>query len=147
MKKIILMGRVAAGKTTLTKLLLRLSDIQEGSILVDGQNIANCTQQSLRRQIAYVPQEALLFHRTIAENISYGRPEASREEVTAQTATSSSTTSMGCGSVERCLVMFVTSVVPLRETEIRSGCGWQGSENGFGFDAGVASEICLRGGV
>ena len=76
-----LVGMSGAGKTTLTKLLLRLSDIQEGSILVDGQNIANCTQQSLRRQIAYVPQEALLFHRTIAENISYGRPEASREEV------------------------------------------------------------------
>ena len=76
-----LVGMSGAGKTTLTKLLLRLSDIQEGSILVDGQNIADCTQQSLRRQIAYVPQEALLFHRTIAENISYGRPDATPEEV------------------------------------------------------------------
>ena len=70
-----------AGKTTLTKLLLRLSDIQEGSILVDGQDIARCTQQSLRRQIAYVPQESLLFHRTITENIAYGRPNATPEEI------------------------------------------------------------------
>ena len=76
-----LVGVSGAGKTTLTKLLLRLSDIQEGSILVDGQNVADCTQQSLRRQIAYVPQEALLFHRTIAENISYGRPDATRDQV------------------------------------------------------------------
>ena len=65
-----LVGRSGAGKTTLTKLLLRLSDIQEGEILIDGQNVAKCTQQSLRRQVAYVPQEALLFHRTIAENIA-----------------------------------------------------------------------------
>ena len=76
-----LVGMSGAGKTTLTKLLLRLSDIQEGSILVDGQDIARCTQQSLRRQIAYVPQESLLFHRTIAENIAYGRPNATPEEI------------------------------------------------------------------
>ncbi|MDO4532984.1 MAG: ABC transporter ATP-binding protein [Coriobacteriia bacterium] len=76
-----LVGMSGAGKTTLTKLLLRLSDIQEGQILVDGQNVADITQQSLRRQIAYVPQEALLFHRTIAENIGYGKPGASMEEI------------------------------------------------------------------
>ena len=76
-----LVGMSGAGKTTLTKLLLRLSDIQEGQILVDGQNVADCTQQSLRRQIAYVPQEALLFHRTIAENIAYGRPDATFEQI------------------------------------------------------------------
>ena len=76
-----LVGRSGSGKTTLTKLLLRLSDIQEGQILVDGQNISTCTQQSLRRQIAYVPQEALLFHRTIRENIAYGKPNATDEEV------------------------------------------------------------------
>ena len=69
-----LVGLSGAGKTTLTKLLLRLSDIQDGRILIDGQNIAECTQQSLRRSIAYVPQEALLFHRSIAENIAYGVP-------------------------------------------------------------------------
>ena len=76
-----LVGMSGAGKTTLTKLLLRLSDIQEGRILVDGQNIAETTQQSLRRQIAYVPQEALLFHRTIAENIAYGRPDATMVQI------------------------------------------------------------------
>ncbi|MBO4365930.1 MAG: ABC transporter ATP-binding protein [Eggerthellaceae bacterium] len=78
-----LVGMSGAGKTTLTKLLLRLSDIQEGKILVDGQNVADITQQSLRRNIAYVPQEALLFHRTIAENISYGRPDATMEQIRA----------------------------------------------------------------
>ncbi len=76
-----LVGMSGAGKTTLTKLLLRLSDIQEGRILVDGQDVSKCTQQSLRRQIAYVPQEALLFHRTVAENIAYGRPDASFDEI------------------------------------------------------------------
>jgi ATP-binding cassette, subfamily B, bacterial len=80
-ERIGLVGMSGAGKTTLTKLLLRLADIQEGSILVDGQNIAETTQQSLRRQIAYVPQEALLFHRTIAENIAYGKPDATFEEI------------------------------------------------------------------
>lgn len=76
-----LVGLSGAGKTTLTKLLLRLSDIQDGRILIDGQNVADCMQQSLRRSIAYVPQEALLFHRTIAENISYGRPDATMEQI------------------------------------------------------------------
>lgn len=76
-----LVGMSGAGKTTLTKLLLRLSDIQEGRIMVDGQDISRCTQQSLRRQIAYVPQEALLFHRSIAENIAYGRPDATMDQI------------------------------------------------------------------
>lgn len=76
-----LVGVSGSGKTTLTKLLLRLADIQQGQILVDGQNVADITQQSLRRAIAYVPQEALLFHRTIAENISYGRPQATMDEI------------------------------------------------------------------
>ena len=76
-----IVGASGAGKTTLTKLLLRLSDIQEGRILVDGQDISLATQHSLRQQVAYVPQEPLLFHRTIAENITYGRPDASREQI------------------------------------------------------------------
>ncbi len=78
-----LVGTSGAGKTTLTKLLLRLADIQQGSILVDGQSVADVTQQSLRRNIAYVPQEAMLFHRTIAENIAYGRPDATPAEIRA----------------------------------------------------------------
>lgn len=82
-QRIGLVGQSGSGKTTLTKLLLRLSDIQQGSICIDGQNISTCTQQSLRQQIAYVPQEALLFHRSIKENISYGNPEATDEEIKA----------------------------------------------------------------
>lgn len=80
-QRIGLVGVSGAGKTTLTKLLLRLADIQQGRILIDGQDIARCTQQSLRRQIAYVPQESLLFHRTIAENIAYGRPGATFDQI------------------------------------------------------------------
>ncbi len=80
-QRIGLVGRSGSGKTTLTKLLLRLSDVQEGRVLVDGQDISCCTQQSLRRQIAYVPQEALLFHRSIGENIAYGKPDATVEEI------------------------------------------------------------------
>ena len=76
-----LVGRSGSGKTTLTKLLLRLSDVQGGHVLVDGQDVSACTQQSLRRQIAYVPQEALLFHRSIRENIAYGRPDASEDAI------------------------------------------------------------------
>ena len=76
-----LVGMSGAGKTTLTKLLLRLADIQQGSILVDGQDVSKTTQQSLRRSIAYVPQEPLLFHRTIAENIAYGKPGATQDEI------------------------------------------------------------------
>ncbi len=76
-----LVGRSGSGKTTLTKLLLRLSDVQDGQVLVDGQDVSACTQQSLRRQIAYVPQEALLFHRSIRENIAYGKPDATDEEI------------------------------------------------------------------
>ena len=80
-QRIGLVGRSGSGKTTLTKLLLRLSDVQEGRVLVDGQDISRCTQQSLRRQIAYVPQEALLFHRSIGENIAYGKPDATVDEI------------------------------------------------------------------
>ncbi len=76
-----LVGRSGSGKTTLTKLILRLSDVQEGQILIDGQDISKVTQQSLRHQIAYVPQEPLLFHRTIRENIAYGKPDATDEEI------------------------------------------------------------------
>ena len=76
-----LVGKSGSGKTTLTKLLLRLDDVQGGRVLVDGQDVSRCTQQSLRRQVAYVPQEALLFHRSIRENIAYGRPNATDEQI------------------------------------------------------------------
>jgi ATP-binding cassette subfamily B protein len=72
-----LVGRSGSGKTTFIKLVQRLYDIGGGKILIDGQDIALATQHSLRSQIAIVQQEPILFHRTLAENIAYGRPGAS----------------------------------------------------------------------
>lgn len=80
-EKIALVGPSGAGKSTITKLLLRLYDVQSGEIVIDGQNIANVTQDSLRDAIAFVPQEPILFHRTLMENIRYGRRDATDEEV------------------------------------------------------------------
>ena len=76
-----LVGHSGSGKSTITRLLLRFLDIQSGEILIDGQNIKNITQDDLRANIAYIPQEPLLFHRTLMENISYGREDATKEEV------------------------------------------------------------------
>ena len=76
-----LVGRSGSGKTTLTSLLLRLADLTGGEIRIDGQDISRVNQVSLRRSIAYVPQEPLLFHRSIRENIAYGKPDASEEEI------------------------------------------------------------------
>lgn len=82
-EKVGLVGHSGSGKTTLTRLLLRFSNIDKGRITIDGQNIAKITQNDLRSRIAYVPQEPLLFHRTIAENIGYGNPDASLREIKA----------------------------------------------------------------
>jgi ABC-type multidrug transport system, ATPase and permease components len=76
-----LVGPSGGGKSTLTRLLLRFDDVTDGAILIDGQNIADVTQTSLRQHIAYVPQEPLLFHRSIKENIAYGKPGASLAEI------------------------------------------------------------------
>jgi ATP-binding cassette subfamily B protein len=72
-----LVGRSGSGKTTFVKLVQRLYDVSGGKILIDGQDIAQATQQSLRSQIAIVQQDPILFHRSLAENIAYGRPGAS----------------------------------------------------------------------
>lgn len=80
-EKVGLVGGSGSGKTTLTKLILRLSDIDEGAIVIDGQNIAQHTQASLRDAIAYVPQEPLLFHRSVLENIVYTKPNASKKDI------------------------------------------------------------------
>jgi ATP-binding cassette subfamily B protein len=72
-----LVGRSGSGKTTFVKLVQRLYDVTSGRILIDGQDIAKATQQSLRSQIAIVQQDPVLFHRSLAENIAYGRPGAS----------------------------------------------------------------------
>ena len=76
-----LVGHSGSGKTTFVKLIQRLYDIQQGAITIDGQNIADVQQASLRGQIAIVQQEPILFHRTLAENIAYARPEAGRAEI------------------------------------------------------------------
>src|SRR3989344_5360805 len=76
-----IVGHSGAGKSTITKLLLRFNDITEGRITIDGQDIRNVTQDDLRSVISYVPQEPILFHRPIKENINYGKIDASQEEV------------------------------------------------------------------
>ncbi len=80
-ERIGLVGVSGSGKTTLTKLLLRFADVDAGGIYIDGQDVSKVTQNSLREAIAYVPQESSLFHRSIFDNIAYGRPGATDEEV------------------------------------------------------------------
>ena len=81
MEKVALVGPSGAGKSTVTKLLFRFFDIRKGKVLVDGQSVSDVTQDSLRECISLVPQEPVLFHRTLMENIRYGRREATDEEV------------------------------------------------------------------
>jgi ATP-binding cassette subfamily B protein len=76
-----LVGHSGSGKTTLTNLLLRFNDINGGEITIDGQNIQSIRQEDLRANIAYVPQQPLLFHRSLEENIAYGRPGASKADI------------------------------------------------------------------
>jgi ATP-binding cassette subfamily B protein len=80
-QKIGLVGPSGGGKSTLTRLLLRFEDVTKGSIAIDSQDIRDVTQSSLRQAISYVPQEPLLFHRSILENIAYGKPGATLKEV------------------------------------------------------------------
>jgi ATP-binding cassette subfamily B protein len=80
-EKIGLVGHSGSGKTTFTRLLLRFSDVDSGNILIDGQDIAHIRQEDLHTNIAYVPQEPLLFHRSLRENIAYGKPEASQKQI------------------------------------------------------------------
>ncbi len=82
-QKIGLVGRSGAGKTTLTNLLLRLYDVESGKILIDGIDIATVTQESLRRQIGVVTQDTSLLHRSVFDNIAYGKPDATQHEVIA----------------------------------------------------------------
>jgi ATP-binding cassette subfamily B protein len=80
-EKIGLIGYSGGGKTTITKLLLRFMDVTEGNIRIDSVNIRELRQSDLRSVIAYVPQEPLLFHRSISENIAYAQPEASQKDI------------------------------------------------------------------
>lgn len=80
-EKVALVGPSGAGKTTITKVILRLYDVAGGEVTINGQNIARVTQASLRDSIAFVPQEPILFHRSLMDNIRYGRREAADDEV------------------------------------------------------------------
>jgi ATP-binding cassette subfamily B multidrug efflux pump len=80
-EKIGLVGRSGAGKSTIVNLLLRFYDVQQGRILIDGQDIAGVTQESLRAQIGMVTQDTSLLHRSVRENIVYGRPDATDEDM------------------------------------------------------------------
>ncbi|KUL96655.1 multidrug ABC transporter ATPase [Bosea sp. WAO] len=80
-EKVGLVGRSGSGKTTFVKLVQRLYDVTDGRIAIDGRDIATATQASLRAQIAIVQQEPVLFHRSLADNIAYGRPGASQAQI------------------------------------------------------------------
>jgi ATP-binding cassette subfamily B protein len=82
-EKVGLVGLSGSGKTTFVKLIQRLYDIQSGEIRIDGQDVAKVSQSSLRSQIALVQQEPILFHRSLAENIAYGKPGATLDEIVA----------------------------------------------------------------
>ncbi len=82
-EKVGLVGRSGAGKSTLVNLLLRLYDLEGGRILIDGHDIADVTQESLRSQIGMVTQDTALLHRSVRDNIRYGRPQATEEEIVA----------------------------------------------------------------
>jgi ATP-binding cassette subfamily B protein len=79
--KIGLVGRSGGGKTTLARLLLRMTDIDSGRILIGGQDISRLRQADLRSQMAYVPQDPAMFHRTLRDNIAFARPEATEAEI------------------------------------------------------------------
>jgi len=80
-EKIGLVGRSGSGKTSLTRLLLRFSDVEGGQILIDGQDITKITQTDLHNAVAYVSQEPVLFHRSLKDNIAYGKTDATEEEI------------------------------------------------------------------
>lgn len=82
-EKVGLVGHSGGGKTTLTKLIMRLMDVDSGKILIDSQDISQVRQDDLRKYLSYVPQEPVMFHRSLAENIGYGRQRASQKEIEA----------------------------------------------------------------
>jgi ATP-binding cassette subfamily B multidrug efflux pump len=119
-EKIGLIGRSGAGKSTVVNLLLRFFDLEGGRILIDGQDIAQMTQESLRAQISVVTQDTSLLHRSIRENIRYGRPDASEAEI-----------------VEAARLAHADEFIPLLED-------WRGNR---GYDAHVGERgVKLSGG-
>ena len=110
-----LVGRSGAGKSTVLSLLQRFRDVSEGAILVDGQNIADLRQESLRAAISVVPQDVMLFHRSVLENIRYGRPEASDDEVRAAAEAA------GCMDFIRLLPEGLDTIVGERGVKVSGG--------------------------
>ncbi|MCK1569473.1 ABC transporter ATP-binding protein [Bradyrhizobium sp. 173] len=121
-ERIGLVGRSGSGKTTFVKLIQRLYDVSGGRILIDGQDIAIATQQSLRSQIAVVQQEPILFHRSLAENIAYGQPGA------------------GMGAVERAARLANAHEFIVR---LRRGYGTLVGERGVKLSGGERQRIAL----
>lgn len=80
-QKVGFVGHSGSGKTTITNLLLRFEDVQKGAVKIDGQDIRLIKQDDLRKNISYVPQEPALFHRTLSENIGYGKPNAKQKDI------------------------------------------------------------------
>ena len=80
-EKVALVGATGSGKSTFVKLVQRLYDVDEGSVEIDGQDVREVAQASLRQNVALVPQDPALFHRTIAENIDYGSPDARESDI------------------------------------------------------------------
>ncbi|WP_252731552.1 ABC transporter ATP-binding protein [Lentibacter algarum] len=126
-EKVGLVGRSGAGKSTLVKLLLRFYDPEAGQILIDGQDITQVTQDSLRRQIGMVQQESSLLHRSLRDNIRYGRPDASEEELLA-----------AAGSAEA-----LEFIGELQDPEGRSGMDAHVGERGVKLSGGQRQRITL----
>lgn len=80
-RKVAFVSRSGEGKSTLTKLIMRLYNVPEGTVFIDGQDVMKVTLESLRKSVSFVPQDPILFHRTLADNIKYGKPNATMEEI------------------------------------------------------------------
>ena len=126
-ERIGLIGRSGAGKTTLVKLLLRFYDPERGRILLDGQDISGVTQDSLRRAIGMVQQESSLLHRTVRENILYGRPDATEEEMIAAAKRAEAH----------------DFILQLRDREGRAGYDAQVGERGVKLSGGQRQRVAL----
>ena len=126
-EKIGLIGRSGAGKTTLVKLLLRFYDPERGRILIDGQDIAGVTQDSLRRAVGMVQQESSLLHRSVRENILYGRPDATEAEMIAAAKRAEAH----------------DFILTLRDQEGRTGYDAQVGERGVKLSGGQRQRVAL----
>lgn len=126
-QKVGLIGRSGAGKTTLMNILLRLYDVDAGRVTIDGQDIRNVTQESLRSQIAVVTQDTSLLHRSVLDNIAYGRPDASEEEVIAAAKKAKAH----------------DFIVDLKDSEGRTGYAAQVGERGVKLSGGQRQRVAI----